>query len=169
LQTNEELMEDYKKGNAQAFTLLFERISNRTYAYVARKINRAQDVEDICQSIFMKLHQTKERYSNQYPFDAWLFTICRSVVFDHLRKVSKIEYIEFKDFMQESEETIESVDINLTQLNSKSQDVIKLKYYEDLDFDEIAFKLNTSSANIRQILSRSLRFLKKEKEVKYEK
>lgn len=163
--TNEELMIRYQKGDAQAFDELFERIHQRIYGYVSRRLSNKSELEDVIQNIFIKFHMTKERYDSYYPLDAWIFTICRSVLYDHLRKVSKIKHEEFIEFFQGEETEVPDVNETIAKLPEQSQKIIKLKYQEDLSFDEIAKKINKSPANVRQIISRALRFLRKENEV----
>jgi RNA polymerase sigma-70 factor (ECF subfamily) len=163
--TNEELMLAYAQGDASSFETLFDRYKNRIYGYVAKNLTQATEREDVCQSIFLKLHQTKEKYSSQYPFEAWLFIIARSVLFDHLRKSPKVTLEELKEFMIETstfEKDVQSVDLD--GLNEKSKRVMELRYREEKSFDEIAAIINSSSSNVRQMISRSLKFLRKNKE-----
>jgi RNA polymerase sigma-70 factor (ECF subfamily) len=163
--TNEELMVQYQAGSASAFDELFEKIHQRVFSYVSRRLTNKQEVEDVVQNIFIKFHTTKEQYSTVYPLDAWIFTICRSVVYDHLRKVSKIKHEEFIEFFEDNSTELPDLDLAIATLPAQSQLIIKLKYQEDLSFEEIAQKINKSPANIRQIISRALRFLKRENEV----
>jgi RNA polymerase sigma-70 factor (ECF subfamily) len=165
LVSNEELMILYAKGDAQAFDDLFERIHQRIYNYVARRLKNKSEVDDVVQNIFIKFHSTKERYDSSYPLDAWIFTISRSVLFDHLRKVSKIKSEEFFEFHQEELKESPDIDQAMSKLPEESQKIIKLRYEDDLTFEEIAQRMNKGPANIRQIISRALRFLRKENEV----
>ena len=160
--SNEELMIRYQKGDAQAFDELFERIHQRIYGYVSRRLSNKSDLEDVIQNIFIKFHATKERYDSSYPLDAWIFTICRSVLFDHLRKVSKISYEEFIEFSQEVSTEGPDVEVAIAKLPEQSQQIIKFKYLDELSFEEIAERINKSPANVRQIMSRAMRFLRKE-------
>ena len=49
----------------------------------------------------------------------------------------------------------------VTVLASDRQEAIRLRYGEDLSFDEIAKRLSTSSENARQLVSRAIRQLKR--------
>ncbi len=158
--TNEELMLRYADGDASAFDELFERIHQRVYAYVSKHLFSKNEVEDVTQNIFFKLHSTKEKYDPKHPFDAWLFVIARSVLYDHLRKSSKINLEELKEFLMNEKNEID-IDESLHALNKKNRSIIEMKYLADMSFEEIAKKLNSTPANIRQIISRSLRLLRK--------
>lgn len=65
-------------------------------------------------------------------------------------------------------EELSEIDLEekLQGLNEKGREAVKLKYMDDLTFEEIAQKIKTSPANVRQIISRAIRFLRKENEVK---
>jgi RNA polymerase sigma-70 factor (ECF subfamily) len=58
----------------------------------------------------------------------------------------------------------EAQSADLDGLNEKSKRVMELRYMEEKSFDEIAAIINSSSSNVRQIISRSLKFLRKNKE-----
>jgi RNA polymerase sigma-70 factor (ECF subfamily) len=158
--TNEELMLAYARGDESSFELLFDRIKHRVYGYVAKNLSKASEREDVCQNIFLKLHQNKERYSSKYPFEAWLFVIARSVLYDHLRKNKKVSFEELNDFMAIEINSDQVEALNLESLNEKAKKVMELRYFEEKSFEEIADLINTSSTNIRQIISRSLKFLR---------
>ena len=162
--TNEELMVKYAAGDAAAFDELFERIHQKVYDYVVRHLHDKNERDDLVQNIFIKLHQTKEKYNPAYALDAWLFTIARSVLFDHLRKSSKMSFEEYKDFLVPDREQVD-VSQELAALPLKSRTIVEMKYIEDLDFEEIAKRIETSPANVRQIVSRAIRFLRNSMEI----
>lgn len=164
---NEDLMLRYRDGDQKAFDELFERIQQRVYAYVSKHLFSKNEVEDVTQNIFVKLHTTKEKYDPKHPFEAWLFVIARSVLYDHLRKSSKINLDELKTFLTAEEPEINLED-SLKKLSEKSRTIVEMKYLEDLSFEEIAQKVESTPANIRQIISRSLRLLRRNNEVKDE-
>jgi RNA polymerase sigma factor (sigma-70 family) len=160
--TSEELMLAYALGDAKAFEVLFDRYKHRVFGYVAKNLKSVTEREDIAQAIFLKLHQSKEKYSDKYSFEAWLFVIARSVLYDHLRKNRHVTLEELKDFMVGGpEEEREAPEVNLNALDERAKKVMELRYLEEKSFDEIATIVNATSSNIRQIVARSLKFLRK--------
>lgn len=155
----------YQTGESLAFDELFNRYKNRVYSYVSKKINLKTDRDDVTQNVFIKLHQTKERYQKTYAFEAWLFVIARSIVIDHLRIVlreNKNDRLKQEVIFQEQEVfNTEDLESSLATLPIESRKIIEMKYLDELSYDEIASKLDKTSANVRQILSRGLRFLRK--------
>ena len=64
--TSEELMLAYALGDAKAFEVLFDRYKHRVFGYVAKNLKSVAEREDIAQAIFLKLHQSKEKYSDKF-------------------------------------------------------------------------------------------------------
>ncbi|MBY0383552.1 hypothetical protein K2X05_00200, partial [bacterium] len=54
----------------------------------------------------------------------------------------------------------EGSEIDLSKLSQEQQTALKMRYYNDATFEEIAKALSTSPANARQIISRSLKYLR---------
>lgn len=166
--TDEELMIFYQDGNQNAFQEIYRRHSRKVYGYLKRRIREAELVDDIFQATFLKLHTSKERFDPSLPFTPWLFTVCRSVMIDTLRKKKvQITTTHWEDLENEPEDpqalsasnsTNELPD--LSELPESQQKVIELRYAEDLSFEEIALKLQTSPTNVRQLVSRGVRKLK---------
>lgn len=165
--TDEELMVAYQKGQEEAFQLLYQRHHRRVYGFLYHKLGRTQLIEDTYQMIFMKLHQARHQYDPSFPFTAWLFTVCRSVVADTWRSQKRVEKQEElnPDAIDQasSEPTVhEKIDIpDLHALPTEHRQAVELRYLNELSFDEIAKRLETSPANARQIVSRAVRTLKR--------
>ena len=157
------LMRRYQKGDQSAFNEIYNAYSTRVYGYLSKSLAN-QDVDEVFQKCFLKIHSQRKNFdSSKLKFDAWLFTICKSCLIDHARVVSRqrrnTDEIAIAQSMKQ-QVTPSNQEIDLSPLPSKQQDAIRLRYYEDLDFDEIAKILNTSSSNTRQLVSRGLKKLK---------
>lgn len=168
LKTDEELMMEYQEGNELAFEVLYSRYSRKTYGFLHKHIFDKNVLDDVFQATFMKLHQSRSLYNPTHPFAAWLFVICKSVMTDHLRKNMKSKEIASSDTLESeagiallpsNNSTLDSTD-SLNQLPKKQREAVQMRYLEDLDFEEIAKKLETSSANARKLVSRGILELK---------
>ena len=165
--TDEELMEAYQEGYEESFAELYQRYSNRLYGYLAKRCPSQQTTDDVFQITFQKLHAYRHRYDSKYPFSAWLFTICRNTLYDQLRKKDRSR----EDTTTNYEQILSSTSsvntyhnqptTDLDGLSEKQKRAIELRYYEDLPFEEIAQRLKTSPMNVRQMVSRGLKKLRK--------
>jgi RNA polymerase sigma factor (sigma-70 family) len=155
-----------------AFTRLYELHSGRVHAYLGRKLSNPEEVDEVFQKVFLKLHQTRSRYNPAYPFTQWLFVIAKTACLDHFRRQGRrpaTESIEaFGDvFKAELSQDPGSVafkgEKELTILEDLPPDqraALEMRVIEEKSYDEIAAALKKTEQNVRQLVSRALRKLR---------
>jgi RNA polymerase sigma-70 factor (ECF subfamily) len=163
-QTDEELMALYQEGSEEAFKMLYKRHASKVYGYLLAKGLPSQDAADLFQEVFVKLHRSKRLYRSSLPLLPWIYTISRSVLIDYYRSVAKgkrgvreweIAQIPENGIIQD----FPTEDLVL-QLEGTQRKAVQLRYFDEKTFAEIAEILNTSEANVRQIVSRTVKKLK---------
>lgn len=161
---DEELMQAYQNGSEAAFQIIFKRHSRRVYGFLMNRLRNAPQAEDVFQAIFLKLHQSRRLYDPAFPFSPWLFTICKSVLVDSIRKNHRIHEVTNDEVVARMpahpDHNLESNLINLSGLNKDQKLAFELRYTEDLSFSEIALRLDTSPTNVRQMISRGMKKLR---------
>ncbi len=161
---DEELMVYYQEGNEKAFEILYGRHSQKIYGYLKNHLRNPSFADDVFQATFLKLHSSRLRYDPAFPFLPWLFTICKSVMIDQIRKKerTKEDHNSIALELAQAEAPAMAVSLpSLLELPEIQQQAITLRYQQDLSFEEIAKKLETSPSNARQLLSRAIQKLKK--------
>ncbi len=169
--TDEELMLAYREGDSKAFNALYDRLADKLYGYLRRRIQSPELVDDIFQATLTKFHQTRSQYRPPLPVLPWAFTICRTVMIDAIRQKSrqKEDLEDMQKFDSKAGLETESVPVapSLSQgwlgvrtLSESQKDAISLRFENDLSFEEIAVGLQTSPANARQLVSSALKKLK---------
>src|SRR4029078_8744025 len=79
-------VEAAKDGDPEAFGALFDHFYAPVYRYVASRVGRPSDAEDLAQLVFVKALEALPRYELRgVPFGGWLFRLARNVVIDHVR------------------------------------------------------------------------------------
>jgi RNA polymerase sigma factor (sigma-70 family) len=157
-------MELYRHGEQRAFDVLYRRHSAKVYGYLARRLRDRDQCEDVLQGVFLKLHKSRELYNPSFVFVSWLFTICRTVMLDALKEkrvelVSmEMEEIDAKLTDRSSIDDSQAVDLSALPVNQRK--VLELRYSENLSFEEIAEKLETSTVNVRKLASRGVKLLR---------
>ncbi|MEZ4751335.1 MAG: sigma-70 family RNA polymerase sigma factor [Bdellovibrionota bacterium] len=157
-QTDEALMVAYQAGDASAFEVLYARYAKHVYHYLRKRIPDPQAVEEVYQSVFLKLHRSRSRYDPKFRFAPWLFTLCRHLVIDAART---------KQIYRQPDVPIDSVslaaptdperpELPLGDLTVEQREVLELRYDQDLEFSEIAAHLNLSEVAVRKRVSRAL-------------
>jgi len=164
-ESDEELMKAYQGGDSAAFDVLFDRHRARVFGFLMKKLGRRFEAEEVFQSTFMKLHQSRRHYDPNFRFAPWLFTITQSVLKDHFRKTKRsledsLGYA-VDEFPARALATPDAPD--LKGLDERQRIAVELRYGQDLSFDEIAEKLQTTSPNVRQLISRAIKKIRREK------
>jgi RNA polymerase sigma factor (sigma-70 family) len=167
--TDEELMLGYAADDMEAFVALYQRHKSRVFGFLMRKLKDPVESEEVFQTVFTKLHLARGSYRQEIPFLAWLFTIARNALVDHVRKRES-----YRKHITTSEETVaasaepgsatSSSGMALEELSSLSavqRQAIALRFDQGLTFQEISEQLQTSADNSRQIISRAVRKLRK--------
>lgn len=162
--TDEQLISQFASGNNQAFDVLLNRHKNRVFTYILLIVRNRDLADDIFQESFMKVIMTikQDRYTESGKFYAFVTRIAHNLIIDHYRRernentVSNEEFGEVDLFNNSKlcDENVEDVlvrsqvfeDVNklMRHLPENQQEVVRLRYYEDLSFKEIADKTGVS-------------------------
>ncbi len=94
--TDEQLMEEYIKGDHMAFEALYVRYQKTVFSYLRKRLPDEQSQGEVFQNTFLKLHRNRDRYQSKYPFIKWLYTIARSELLDFC-KLKKLDTVPFED------------------------------------------------------------------------
>lgn len=166
--TDEQLMEEYKKGSMDAFEELYYRHKAKVYGYLSKRVRSRFDRDEIQQNVFLKLHRSRHSYNSSFPFLPWLFTICRNVMIDFLRSKEAKEgkllqddgIIDTLASVEKEASQIDALMPAMAKLNKDQREAIKMRYGEDFSFEEIAKRLDTSVPNARKVISRAVKKLR---------
>ncbi|MGE4432936.1 MAG: RNA polymerase sigma factor [Bacteroidales bacterium] len=174
--TDEVLIRTFANGDNQAFDILLNRHKNRVFTYILLVVRNRDLAEDIFQEAFMKVIVTlKEgRYTENGKFYAFVTRIAHNLIIDHYRRernentISNDAFTDVDLFNNAtlSDETIVDhmvrnqvhMDVrNLMQHLPENQlEVVRMRFYEDLSFKEIADRtgvsINTALGRMRYAL-----------------
>lgn len=159
--TDEKLMELYQKGENLAFDSIYDRYHKHIYTYLNKRVFDKEIIDDIFQNIILKFHKSRMLYDPKHELLKWIYTISRSVFLDELKK-KKFKTIEFDEKYLESlhPDEISKFNLDNEDLTYNEKESLKLRYFEDSEFIDIAKVLNTSEGNTRKIISRGLKKLR---------
>ncbi len=173
--TDEELVKLYEKGNNKAFEVLLMRYKSKVYSYIFLVVRSRELTEDIFQETFIKAISTIQqgRYTESGKFLGWINRIAHNLIIDHFRR-EKNENTQSADGVgydlfnttKLSEKSVEDIISNeqvladvvrlIDFLPESQQTVIRMRFFEDLSFKEIAEKtdvsINTALGRMRYAL-----------------
>jgi|SRR5690554_8188771 RNA polymerase sigma-70 factor (ECF subfamily) len=170
--TDEQLVVLYSDGNDSAFDALLERHKQSIYAYILYTVRDADLADDIFQDTFIKAITTirQGKYTETGKFKAWIMRIAHNLIIDFFRQkkqentISKDSYeVDLLNNVNLCDDTFESqlVKSQVLQdvkklvyyLPDKQREVLEMRYYNDLSFQEIAdltgVSINTALGRMR--------------------
>jgi RNA polymerase sigma factor (sigma-70 family) len=169
-----ELIAQYRNGNEAAFDLLVDRYQSKVFTTIYLIVKDQYVAEDLLQDVFVKVVQTihSDRYSEEGKFQPWLMRIAHNLAIDHFRKSKRYPTILMEDgsnlfnslmFAEASvedcrvkEETLEMVKKLIEELPESQKEVLVMRHYLDMSFQEIAdqtgVSINTALGRMRYAL-----------------
>lgn len=156
-------------GEASAFGLLYDHYQPQIYRFVYLKVSHREEAEDLTHQVFLQGWQGIAAYHYEaLPFSSWLYRIARNKVIDYYR-VRKI-HIPVHDLELAAEtEGIAPLDRALDMkrvrralalLKPIEQDVVILRFIEELPVKETARALQKTPLAVKLIQHRALKHLK---------
>jgi RNA polymerase sigma-70 factor (ECF subfamily) len=122
-----ELINQILNGNMNAFTFLVNRYQKLVVHITGRLIQRQDELEDICQEVFLKVFQNLKKYRYECKLSTWIATIAYNTSINYLRKFKKGEEVEPDDSAAlRSLADYKSNDFERTDLHRYIRDQIEL-------------------------------------------
>jgi len=135
------IIERVLKGDTEAFNLLVRQWEKPIYNFIVRMIGDREEAMDLCQDAFMKAYRELGTLKDLDRFSAWLYRIAHNTCFSRLRKDIGKTFVELEPETRASRMPIENrlaVEKALQELPDDQREVVVLKVFQDLKFDEIA-------------------------------
>lgn len=135
------IIERVLAGDANAFNLLVWQWEKPIYNYILRLVRRPEDAMDLCQESFLKAYRELHSLKDRDRFSPWLYRIAHNVCYSRFRKDQGKTFVEIDPEIGARRIPIENrlaVEKALAGLPEDQREVVVLKVYQGLKFDEIA-------------------------------
>jgi len=171
-----DVIEKAKANDQAAFNYLLDAFWNDVYGFQLKRTENENDAEDITIQTFSKAFDKIHTYNPEYEFKTWLITISKNIHIDLVRKRKSrfsntpivTEDDEFYDVIDESpspedklitEQNLAKLLRDIKKLKPHYQEVINLRYFQELSYNEISEQLNEPINNIKVKLLRAKKLL----------
>ncbi len=168
------LAADVAQGNKHAFELLIRKHERLVTHMVGRIINNSEDLEEICQDVFLKVYEKISEFNFQSKLSTWIATIAYRHAINHLRK----RKIEVRDIPEE--ESFEKHFISSDQPDAEMEDndmeamvlklienlppqyraVLTMYHLENMNYAEIGEATGMPEGTVKNYLFRARQILK---------
>jgi RNA polymerase sigma-70 factor (ECF subfamily) len=169
-----DLIAQYRAGSEVAFEMLVEKYKSRVYTTIYLIVKDQGVAEDLLQDVFIKVIHTlnADGYNEEGKFQPWLMRIAHNLAIDFFRKSKRYPTIVMEDggsifnTLKFAEETYEDLQIKedtfalvrklIDELPEAQKQVLIMRHYNDLSFQEIAeqtgVSINTALGRMRYAL-----------------
>ncbi|MFH0927888.1 MAG: sigma-70 family RNA polymerase sigma factor [bacterium] len=164
------LIEQKTSDPMKSFETLYKKYVDQIYGYVWKRIQSAEEAEDITSRVFLAAYQKWPEFKfKECPFSSFLYKIATRELITVYRKTSKVRQVELleehaKEDKIEAETEVrlsmEKVQMMLGKIPESYRQVVELKYFAELSNIEIAEVLNCSPNQVAVTLFRALKKIK---------
>lgn len=166
-----ELIRQVQNGNSNAFRYLVARYQKLVIHITGRVIQNQEDLEDVCQEVFIKVFKNINRFKGDSKLSTWIASIAYNTSLDYLKKYRKRE-LDFTDKLKPENsdsglsQGLERKDlhryireqIELLPLHYRS--VVTLYHLEEFNYREIEEITGMPEGTVKSYLHRARQLLK---------
>ena len=169
--TIDELAHAATEGDVEAVGRLYDVLLGPIYRYVAMRVRRREDAEDITHLVFERIVGALPRYRhNGTPFAAWAFRIARNAVIDHQRRRRPTERLaeitEPADDLELESASLRGEEVRelreaIRRLTPDQQEALTLRYASGLTAEEAAQVMGRRAGTVRGLTFRAIESLRR--------
>jgi RNA polymerase sigma-70 factor, ECF subfamily len=159
-----------KKGDTQAFGILYDRYIEKIYRFIYYKTFVQETAEDLTSDVFKKAFEKIHSFNEvKGTFSAWIYRIARNAVIDYYRTQKRTVPIEDAFDLGEEDDTIKDHDTSLMMkrvrefmkaLSPRQREIITLRLWEERSYKEIADLIGGSEDSAKMAFSRAMKELR---------
>jgi RNA polymerase sigma-70 factor, ECF subfamily len=164
------LIQAAQQGDKKAVSTLYEAYAQGIYRYISYRVESDVIAEDLTSEVFLKMIRNLPRFQQTgAPFVAWLYRIAATQVADFYRAGKRYTQQELSDEQAnddtdplnsiDREEERETLRAALQKLSQDHQNLLILRFMQNLPHHEVAEIMGKSEANIRVMQHRALKAL----------
>lgn len=161
MNSDERLMQEFQQGSKEAFREIFGRYRDRMWGFFRRRLDHPSRAEELTQECFLALLRNAARYEPRASFRSYLYGIATNMLAAERRKTGR-------EICSEEEKRPEAADLSqgdpdsalwvreaLDRLGKMDREVLMLREYEQLSYEEIATLLQLPVNTVRSRLFRA--------------
>jgi RNA polymerase sigma-70 factor (ECF subfamily) len=172
-ETDREIIDACRRGEADAFRSLFEIHKDRVYSIALRYCGDRVEAMDIAQDVFLKLFSAIPNFRGDSKFESWLYRIVVNCCFDRKRKALRIGPLvdDLLGFLRAPGEGAlqqmmrdqlgDRVRAAVSALPPDQRIAVVLRYTEGLSYDEMSEVLGCTNGTIASRLNRAHKTLER--------
>jgi RNA polymerase sigma-70 factor (ECF subfamily) len=159
--------------NKDAYRELFSRYQKKLYAYISHLVGSREESEDILQNVFVKTYKNIEHFDRERKFSSWIYRIAHNEAVNYLKRKSKRYMVSWEDITTSKDkldtsssdelpeekwmhkEITKEIDEALEKLPPKYQHVLRLRYFDEMSYEEIGVLLQKPVNTVGTLINRA--------------
>ena len=162
-ETDLELLERYRKGDRDAFSDLVVRYQRPIYNAAFWVLRRAEDANDVTQTVFLRVAERLDEYDSKYKFFSWIYRIAVNESLNLLRRNGHEEALDDEVDVQDGDganpewqagkaETSKRIQNALMSMNTNDRTVLMLRHFSECSYQEIGQILDLDEKTVKSRL-----------------
>lgn len=175
-------LEDFKlidmavEGDEKAYAKLLTRYKRPVYHMILKMVRNVDDSEDLTIESFAKAFKSLHRFKKDFTFSTWLFRIATNNTIDFIRK-KRLKTLSISNTYTDDDGQSVSIDVEdgrpnpqevaikaqkeeliqifVNMLPAKYQKLVRLRYFSELSYEEIAQELEAPLGTVKAQLHRA--------------
>jgi RNA polymerase sigma-70 factor, ECF subfamily len=166
-QSDEQLVEQLRRGNADAFEELYHRYKRHIFTFCVKLTGDRSLAEDVTHDTFIKMYHNAKTLTDKSLFRSWLFTIARNEVFKMLRKHQRNGSLDAESVwigetpltLAQENDTKAIVKRCMESLKAEYHEVLFLRDYEGHSYEDIAAITGNTESSVKSRLFKARKAL----------
>ena len=171
--SDQTLMEQLRRGDRIAFSLVIERNQRSVYGYLRARLQQASDADDMMQEVFLRFYLSQARFDSTALIRPWLLGIARNLLREHVRDVKRRKEVAWTELCLELEsvlppdalwsdadDVIRYLPTCLEELGPSARQAIELHYRSQRKLADIGRELHRSEGAVKLLMHRARQALK---------
>lgn len=170
------LIDQAVAGDEKAYARLLQRYRRAVYHMILKMVRNVDDAEDLTIESFAKAFRNLGKFKKDFTFSTWLFRIATNNTIDHIRK-KKINTLSIENTYTDEDGQSVSIDVEdrnnnpqeeairvqkeeliqvfVGMLPAKYQKLVRLRYFSELSYEEIAEEIEAPLGTVKAQLHRA--------------
>ena len=173
--SDKKIWNNLRNGDQKALEEIYRTNFSELYVYGKRFCKDASTVEDCIQELFEELWNRKGKLSETDAIKPYLFVSLKRKIFHTIKKVRKTTDTELEENYFDVELSIDQILIAeetsieqktklqsaFNELSDRQKEILYLKYYSEMDYEEISRIMEMNYQSARNLVSRAIQKLAK--------
>ena len=172
MEIDKEVILQMSQGDQKAYEQVFRRFYPKVHRFVLMLLKNDDDADDVCQMIFLKVWNKREKFTGIADFDSYLFILAKYTVINYIstKHIIPIDIDSIPDPYANAasphddvvaKDTQLLIDMVVENMPQQRQTIYRMSREEHLKNDEIALRLGIQKKTVENHLNLALKEIKK--------